>query len=254
MPARLSNPLVYSNFVTTLDGVVSLHVKGHAAGADISGSSIQDRMVMGLLRAVADVGVVGSGTLAADPRHVWTAAAICPELASDYDRLRKIMRLLKTPLNVVVSGSGKLDLRLPVFASGDVRALILTTDVGAARLRRQRVPAGLEIRAVHRGTGAISAGAVYREARRENGAKRILLEGGPTLLADFLEARLLSEQFLTLAPQIAGREPGDGRPGLAMGKTFAPRKPLWGELTDLRRGGSQLFLRYAFERLPAGLR
>lgn len=246
MPARRANPVIYANFVTTLDGIVSLHSKGHSAGADISGSNSQDRMVMGLLRAVADVVVVGSGTLAADPRHVWTPAAICPELASDYGRLRETMRLKQAPLNVVVSGSGELDLRLPVFASGDVRALILTTDVGAKRLCNQRIPASVEIRAIHHGTGAIPAAAVCREACRANGAKRILLEGGPRLLADFFEARLLSEQFLTLAPQIAGRESGDGRPSLVMEKTFAPRKPLWGELIDLRQSGSHLFLRYAF--------
>src|ERR1700727_3893300 len=82
---------VFSNFVSTLDGVVSLQVKGHSGGGDISGFSTQDRMVMGLLRAVADVVIVGSGTLDADPRHVWTPEAICPELASDYRRLRKAL-------------------------------------------------------------------------------------------------------------------------------------------------------------------
>jgi len=41
---------VFSNFVSTLDGVVSLQVKGHSGGGDISGFSGQDRMVMGLLR------------------------------------------------------------------------------------------------------------------------------------------------------------------------------------------------------------
>jgi hypothetical protein len=34
--------------------------RGHAAGGDISGFNIQDRMVMGLLRAVADV-VIAAG-------------------------------------------------------------------------------------------------------------------------------------------------------------------------------------------------
>ncbi len=73
MPPPRSNPHVFSNFVTTLDGVVSLNAKGHASGGDISGFSAQDRMVMGLLRAIADVVIVGSGTLGADRRHVWTA-------------------------------------------------------------------------------------------------------------------------------------------------------------------------------------
>src|SRR5580692_8295803 len=91
MPLRRSSPEVFSNFVSTMDGVVSLQVKGHSTGGDISGFSVQDRMVMGLLRAAADAVVVGSGTLAADPQHVWTPQAICPELGDDYRRLNLAM-------------------------------------------------------------------------------------------------------------------------------------------------------------------
>jgi hypothetical protein len=36
---------------------------------------------MGLLRAIADVVIVGAGTLRADPEHRWTAAYIAPSLA-----------------------------------------------------------------------------------------------------------------------------------------------------------------------------
>ena len=57
---------------------MSFNVKGHASGGDISGFSAQDRMVMGLLRAIADAIVIGSGTLDADRHHVWTAEAIYP--------------------------------------------------------------------------------------------------------------------------------------------------------------------------------
>ena len=52
IPLPRARPYVFSNFVTTLDGVVSLNTKGHASGGDISGFSVQDRMVMGLLRDV----------------------------------------------------------------------------------------------------------------------------------------------------------------------------------------------------------
>ena len=48
-----AHPHVFRHFVTTLDGVVSLNVKGHASGGDISALSLQDRMVMGTPRAVA---------------------------------------------------------------------------------------------------------------------------------------------------------------------------------------------------------
>jgi hypothetical protein len=66
------------------------------------------------------------------------------------------------------------------------------------------------------------------------------------LLGAFYAEHALDEPFLTLAPQIAGRDVGDQRLSLVMGWTFAPRRPLWGTLMDVRRGSSHLFLRYSF--------
>ena len=254
MPLPRSRPHVFSNFVTTLDGVVSLNAKGHASGADISGFSAQDRMVMGLLRAIADVVIIGSGTLGADRRHVWTAEAIFPELADEYRRLRKALGKRAAPLNVIVSGSGGIDLRLPVFASGKVSALIVTTTAGAKRLRRQSAPDSVEIRAIGGSARAIPASAILDEVCRVSPGKLILVEGGPRLLGDFYAERLVDEQFLTLSPQIAGRDAGDRRLSLVMGKAFAPRDPLWGNLIDVRRGSSHLFLRYSFPECRPGQR
>jgi riboflavin biosynthesis pyrimidine reductase len=246
LPRPGSLPYIFSNFVTTLDGVVSLRVRGHANGGDISGFNAQDRMVMGLLRAVADVVIVGSGSLAADSQHIWTPQAICPELAPEYGRLRKVLGKSGPPLNVIVSGSGTLDLGLPVFSSGTVQVMIVTTTAGARRLAKQRIPKTVEIRAVRRVGGEIAASRICSEVCGVRGVERVLVEGGPRLLADFYKQRLVSEQFLTLAPQIAGRVEGDGRLGMVMGKEFAPRTPLWGKLIDVRRGASHLFLRYSF--------
>ncbi len=254
MPLPRSHPHVFSNFVTTLDGVVSLNTKGHASGGDISGSSAQDRMVMGLLRAIADVVIIGSGTLGADHRHVWTAAAIFPDLADEYRRLSKALGKSEAPLNVIVSGSGDIDLRLPVFTSGKVPALIVTTAAGAKRLRQQSAPNSVEIRAIRGKASAIPASAILAEVCRVSPGKLILVEGGPRLLGEFYAERLLDEQFLTLAPQIAGRDAGDRRLSLVMGKAFAPRDALWGNVIDVRRGGSHLFLRYSFPESGPGHR
>jgi riboflavin biosynthesis pyrimidine reductase len=240
------SPYVFSNFVSTLDGVVSLQVRGHSGGGDISGFSAQDRMVMGLLRAVADTVVVGSGTLAADPEHVWIPAAICPELEDDYARLEAAMGKRSAALNVIVSAMGSVDLRLPVFASGKTPVIIITTARGAKQLLKRSVPDSVQIRAIRRQAANISAAHILEEIHRVAPARRILVEGGPRLLGQFYEERLLDEQFLSLAPQLAGRQPGDARLSLVMGKTFAPRHPLWGELTDARLGTRLLFLRYRF--------
>ena len=256
MPLPRKRPYVFSNFVTTLDGVVSLNTKGHASGGDISGFSGQDRMVMGLMRAIADVVIIGTGTLSADRRHVWTAAAIFPELAEEYRQLSEALGQRGPPLNVIVSGSGRVDLRLPVFTSGEVPTLIITTTAGAKRLREQSGSASVEIRAI-RGRGsttAIPASAILVEVCRVRRSKRILVEGGPRLLGDFYAEQLVDEQFLTLAPQIAGRDVGDRRLSLVMGKLFAPGDPLWGTMIDARRGSRHLFLRYAFPKSRPGRR
>jgi len=242
---------VFSNFVSTLDGVVSLHVRGHDGGGDISGFSIQDRMVMGLLRAIADVVIVGAGTLEADPKHAWTPDEICPDLSDDYRALRMALRKPAVPLNVVVSGSGRIDLRLPVFTSGRVQTLVVTTTAGAKHLAKQKTPPGLKIHAVPRCRAMIPPHSILDAVGRLNAGKRILIEGGPRLLGEFYARRLVDEQFLTLAPQIAGREYGDGRLSLVMGQAFAPGGAPWGTLIDVRRGASHLFLRYTFRSTAA---
>jgi riboflavin biosynthesis pyrimidine reductase len=244
-PPAERRPHIISNFVSTLDGVVSLNERGHAAGGAISGSSLQDRMVMGLLRAIADVVIVGAGTLRASPGHIWTAEYIYPQLADEYRRLRASLKKREPPLNVIVSASGRLDLRLPVFASGDVPVLIVTTGEGAKKLHKQRTPDSVEIQPV-RSSSAISVSAILNKVAQVRAATLILVEGGPQLLGDFYARHVIDEQFLTLAPQIAGRDDAAERPGLVMGRTFAPRNPLWGTLVDLKQGSSHLFLRYAF--------
>jgi len=254
LPLSRAHPRVIRNFVTALDGVVSLNTKGHASGADISGFSAQDRMVMGLLRAIADVVIIGAGTLDADSLRLWTAAAVFPQLADEYRRLSKALGKSEAPLNVIVSGSGKLDLRLPVFVSGKVQALVVTTAEGAKQLLKRGIPDSVEVRAIGRSGSAISARAILDDVCRVHPSKLILVEGGPRLLGHFYAEGLVDEQFLTLAPQIAGRDIGDRRPSLVMGKTFAPGDALWGTLTDMRRGGSHLFLRYSFPESSDGMK
>src|SRR5205085_435817 len=125
-PAHPGRPHVIGNFVTTLDGVVALATPGRSGGGEISGSNAHDRMVMGLLRAVADAVVVGAGTLRSVPKHLWTAVHIYPALATAYQALRTALGKPEPPLNVVVTARGELDLDRPVFQSGAVPVLIAT--------------------------------------------------------------------------------------------------------------------------------
>ena len=88
---RLGFPrrVVYSNFVSSLDGVVTLGGRPQA-GSLISGKYPADRFVMAMLRACADAVVVGAGTLRGSPGHLWTASHVYSDLAASFATLRKI--------------------------------------------------------------------------------------------------------------------------------------------------------------------
>jgi riboflavin biosynthesis pyrimidine reductase len=232
---ELPSELLYANFVSSLDGVTAFPGPV-ASGSLLSGRNPGDRFLMGLLRAMADAVVVGAGTLRAEPEHLWTPTYINRQLASVFAELGR-----PDPRTVVVSASGQVDPAARALQRG---ALVLTTDSGAAHLR-DNLPAAATVRSL--GPEA-PRGETILAAVRAEGHRRILTEGGPTLMAAFLEDRLLDQLFLTLSPLLAGRRSGDGRLGLVEGFELLPERSLWGRLLSVRAQGSHLFLRYAWSR------
>lgn len=245
MPGHSDRPHVYANFVETLDGVVALEPGSGSGGGEISGNNAHDRLVMGLLRAVADAVVVGAGTLRSVPSHLWTAEHIYPALTEEYHTLRERSGRSGPPLNVIVTARGDLDPGFRVLRSGEVPVLVVTTEEGARRLGLLSLPPTVTVAAAG-SAGRIGARAVLDAIRAARPGKLILVEGGPHLLGDFLAEECLDEIFLTLAPQVAGREAGTGRLGLVEGRRLAPDNPRWSKLVGVKRGGSHLFLRYSF--------
>jgi riboflavin biosynthesis pyrimidine reductase len=239
-------PYVIANFVETLDGVVALTDSGKAGGGPISGNNQHDRMVMGLLRAVSDAVIVAAGTARLAPGHVWSAEHIFPDLTEDYHRMSASIDKRERPLNVIVTSSGTIEPSNRVFASGDVPVLVATTEKGAGRIDRGSLPSTVEVRALA-SDGPLSASSIIEATHNACGGDRFLLEGGPQLMASFVDELLVDEVFLTVAPQVAGRGKGE-RPGFVEGKTFAPDDPRWGTLLSVKRAGQHLFLRYGFAR------
>ena len=247
-PRHAGRPHVIGNFVSTLDGVISLGIPGKAGGGEISGFNPHDRMVMGVLRAAADAVVIGAGTLrASSADHEWTAEYIYPRLADAYRELRTALGKPEPPLNVVVTGGGDIDLERRLFRAGAVPSLIVTTAAGARRLRDRDLPPSARVEVAAQ-DAPLCAQAVLDAVGRTRKSELVLIEAGPRLMSDFFAERLLDELFLTVAPQVAGRGDGIERPGFVSGKLFAPEHPIWGTLVGLKRGGDHLFLRYAFAR------
>jgi riboflavin biosynthesis pyrimidine reductase len=248
-----SRPYVVGNFVSTLDGVVSYGIPGKSGGGEISGSNEGDRFIMGLLRASVDAVIVGSATLhAAGRSHLWTAQHIYPPASDSYARFRReTLGMPRYPLTVVASASGKIDLDRAAFRTPDVRVVIVTTAEGEERLAAAGARAfpSTELRTVQAPDSHLAPAAILDLLGREFGVRRLLHEGGPALFGSFVAQDLVDEFFLTVAPQLAGRNPESPRPGMIGGVAFTPDRAPWLNLISVKQGGDHLYLRYGNRRL-----
>jgi riboflavin biosynthesis pyrimidine reductase len=244
-PERPSNrPYVIGNFVETIDGVVSFRLKGRSGGKEISGGSGEDRFVMGLLRSVSDAVLVGSRTLHEDPAHVRVPAFIYPEAKDLYAELRSKLGKPPLPLNVVLTASGEVDLDEPTFHTEGLPIAIITTNAGASRIASEHGDISpITVRSTGE-AGSTTPGAFLKILADEFGIRLLLHEGGPTIFGQYLAAKMIDELFLTLAPQIAGRESVAQRPSIAGGIAFLPEMAPWFGLRSVKRARDHLLLRY----------
>lgn len=236
-PLRLGEAWTAANFVSSLDGVVAIPSETQSSSI-VSDRSEADRFVMSLLRAAADAIVIGSGTLRASPRSLWTAERVFPPAADELAELRDGLGLSEYPQLAVLTASGAVDPHHPALEDG---ALVLTTATGADRARG-RLPEATEVVALA-GEGSVDVRAAV-DLLRARGFRRILSEAGPTVMSSLLAAGVVEDLFLTLSPLVAGRPRDEERPGLAEGVGFLPGTRIAGRLAGVRRHGAHLFLRY----------
>jgi riboflavin biosynthesis pyrimidine reductase len=240
-PLGLTRPALYANFVSTVDGAVAIPALPQS-NKIISAGSQADRFVMGLLRAAAEVVLIGSGTLHGSPDTLWTATHAFPPAAGAFAELRRNRGLSASPTLAVLTGSGDIDLRHPALEAG---ALVLTTTRGGDALRG-RLPSTSTLLVVGDGPRLTGSQAVHRLRRR--GHRLILSEAGPHLFGSLLAAGLVDELFLTVSPLLAGQATQASTLHLVEGTTLLPDTRLKGRLLSVRRHQAHLFLRYAFRQ------
>jgi riboflavin biosynthesis pyrimidine reductase len=119
--------------------------------------------------------------------------------------------------------------------------VFVTTSAGGTRLRTLGVPSTVEVVVA---AGDRVAPSTIVEVLRDRGLELVVCEGGPTLLGGLIEAGLVDEMFLTIAPQLAGRSPETPRLALVEGVGFAIGDAPWERLISVMRSDSHLFLRY----------
>jgi riboflavin biosynthesis pyrimidine reductase len=228
-------PRLVANFVQTIDGVVAIP-DVPASNALIAGENDADRFVMGLLRALADVVLVGSGTMLASPSSTWLPERVYPPAATELAELRRGRS--PSPALAVVTAGGSFDPGHPALRR---QAVVLTTERAAPDIRAS-VPGSTEVVAVNDGDRVDLRLAVA--CLRERGHSLIVSEAGPTLFGALVAAGVADELFLTISPVLAGR---GARPRLSLveGIELLPGATLTAELLSVRRHDRHLFLRYA---------
>jgi riboflavin biosynthesis pyrimidine reductase len=228
-------PCVYANFVETIDGVVAIP-ELESSNALVADESEGDKFLMGLLRAFADVVLIGSGTLLASPEGRWRPAGVYPAGKQAFAELRTRLGKTKHPAVAVVTTGASLDVTHPVLAD----ALVLTTVRGAEKLD------GIVPNVVAVNDGDLVDLRAVLELLRNRGHSLVLSEAGPTTFGELLAQGLVDELFLTVSPVLAGRLASGRRLGLVEGVELLPQARVSPRLLSLRRAGEHLFVRYTF--------
>jgi riboflavin biosynthesis pyrimidine reductase len=216
-----------ANMVSSADGAANL------AGASAGLSSETDRRLFALLRALTDVIIVGAAT-------VRTERYKPARIGAPWRHLRD--GRTPTPPIAVVTARLDLDTDSPLIAAAPAHArTIVITTAQAPADRRTELAAHADVIVAGEETVDLKA-AISALAGR--GHRRMLAEGGPHLLAQLVEARLLDELCLTTGPLMAG--PGASRivAGAPLSGTDPAAAPLPLRLAHVLADDGFLFCRY----------
>lgn len=209
-----------ANFVAGLDGAATLEGRSGTLGDE------EDQRVLRALRALADVLLVGAGTLRAEGY----GALRLDDAAVGW---RRANGLPDHPVLAVVTGSLDLHPGADALAQAPVRPLVITHAAAPAE-RRAALAEVADV--VSCGEQAVDPAAV-RSALAGRGLPQILCEGGPSLFGSFVVADAVDELCLTLAPVLTA----GGAPRIAVADQEVARDM---ELVHALPGKAMLFLRY----------
>ncbi|MEU4093473.1 pyrimidine reductase family protein [Streptomyces sp. NPDC026673] len=202
-------PWLRANMVSSLDGAARHDGRSQPLSSDA------DMRVFGVLRALADVVVVGAETVRQEGYR--------PARAREAFAARRAAAGQGPAATIaVVSARLDLDFSLPLFTEPLVPTLVLTGEDAPADRVAAAEKAGARVVRAGTGRGVDPARAVRELAAL--GLRRMLAEGGPRLLAQFAAAGVVDELCLTIAPLLTA---GDAMrimngPGIADPVRFSP--------------------------------
>ncbi|MER7110787.1 pyrimidine reductase family protein [Streptomyces sp. NPDC000229] len=207
-PGPPGTPWLRANMVSSLDGAAQHEGRSQPISSDT------DMRIFGTLRALADVVIVGAETVRLEGYRPARARETFAER-------RAAAGQGPAPAIAVVSASLDLDFSAPLFTSPLVPTLLLTGAAAPPDRVREAEAAGARVIVAGDGTGVEPERVVA--ALTGLGLTRLLTEGGPRLLGQLVEARVLDELCLTVSPLLtAGNAQRiTGGPSLAVPERFS---------------------------------
>ena len=182
---------VRMNFVSSADGAVTFGGRSGGLGGHT------DQRIMRVLRTLADVVLVGAGTV----RSEGYGGLGLDEQAVSW---RRDHCLSDVPALAVVSNRLDLDPDAPVFSSASGPVLVVTH---AGAPSEQRAALGEVAEIVICGEDRVDLAVAVNEFQdRELG--HIACEGGPHLFGALLDSELVDEVCLSLSPRFVGGDAG----------------------------------------------
>mgnify|MGYP002681622326 FL=1 len=180
-------PWTLANMVSSLDGKAALNGRSGKLGGPL------DRVMFQAIRALADVVLVGAQT-------VRTERYGPIQLSQDLQSARSDAGMAPNPLLAVLSRTLSLPNDRGLLDAPEGLVLMTGADAPPDRIR-QAEDAGIRVEQLGESDSTVAAAL---DRLSETGANVVLTEGGPSVLADIIEADRLDELCLTLAPRLLG--------------------------------------------------
>jgi len=221
---RPARPHICANFAITADGKISTRRFTPALF-----TSLADKARLQEIRAAADAVMAGAGTVAADTMSLGLSR-------HDLREARAAKGLPPVPLRVVLSNSGRLDPEWKVFCYAE-SPLVLFSTRRMPQSRRDRIAPRCDLH-LFSGT-TVPLEAALGILAGDYGIRRLVCEGGGTLLRSLAEADLVDEFHVTIAPKIFGGAAAPTIAGLPGGFLPAAREF---RIIGHRTAGDECFL------------
>ena len=202
----MNRPRVFVNVAMSVDGKLD-----SVARKGMTISSTADKARVDRLRSNMDAVLVGGRTLLdEDPKLTVKSQALRSE--------RIAAGLEENPVKVGVVGVADLQPQGNFITAGPARRLIYTTRrTPMAQLNRLE-KAGVKVFVM--GDERVDCSAML-ESLYDQGIRKLMVEGGGTMIAEFFQLDLVDELMLYIAPRIFG---GSSAPTLADGPGFLPEQ------------------------------